>query len=515
MQNASILIVEDERLIARDLKNRLESMHYSVTGICDTGEDAVDQAEKMSLDLILMDILLKGDMDGIDAAKIIQERYDVPVIYLTSYSDEKTLQRAKLTEPFGFILKMANDDALNATIKMALYKHQMIKEKELLNRRLFQAQKLVDIGRLTGGIAHDFNNMLTIISGYSEMAISVVDKSLPLYHDLIEIKKATVQSARLTRQLLLFSRSQSFEYSNININEIIQESIKLFGRVLCENIVIETRLQEEVWEIWGDLCSFEQLLMNLAINASDAMIHGGGLEIKTENTIVDEANFYENPHFVPGRFVLLSITDNGAGMNEFTLSKIFDPFFTSKEAGHGTGLGLSVVHDVVENHKGWINVESKPGKGTKFSIYFPATDQRLDKAKDEIKSWEDLKGHGEQILFVEDNEGVRQFAVTLLREYGYRVIEAETRQKALMLFERENKNIHLLFSDIILPDGNGFQIAEEMQSQNKNIHILLSSGYSNEGINQNLFHEKNYGFIEKPYNISEMLKAVSNSCHAN
>jgi two-component system cell cycle sensor histidine kinase/response regulator CckA len=492
MSKIRIQIVEDERIIALDIKNQLESMNYSVAGICDSGETAIDLAEKENPDVILMDIRLKGAMDGIEAAQKIHDRFDIPVIYLTSYADKTTLERARLTEPFGYLMKSFTNDTLKAAIEMTVYKHRMTKEKELLQNQLLQAQKLSEIGRLTGGVAHDFNNMLTIIKGYSEVAMISLDESSPLYNDLKQIKEAADQSTRLTHQLLLFSRNQPMTFSNIKTNEIIQNLLKMLERILGENILIETDLQDDTWEILGDVASFEQVIMNLAINAKDAMTHGGNLKIKTENRTIDEIYCENHPQATPGRYVVLSITDNGAGMDKKILNQIFTPFFTTKETGKGTGLGLSVVQNVVQKHRGWITVTSQQGKGSTFSVYLPSSRKQLEVEKEKIESWNDFKGNGERILLVEDDEGIREFAKLLFEENGYTVTDTDTAKRAWRAFQKEKKDFKLLFTDMVLPDGSGYRLAERIISQNKNIHVLLSSGYTDENVDWSLLKERNY-----------------------
>lgn len=625
MQKIKIQIVEDESIFAMDLVSQLKSMDFSVISITDSGEKAIKEVEKEKPDLILMDIRLKGDIDGIETAQRIQSSKNIPIVFLTAYADEKTLKRAKIIEPFGYLLKPINKRELKAVIEMALYKHRMenklraseqryrrlventmdllfvidvsthimdvnqiacektgYSREELLNlsindlgigdqneiqeilqqliharsitvdytlqckdgssfpvelhigmlsseketlllalarditirkqheqekleleKQLLQAQKLEELGRLAGGVAHDFNNMLTVVQGYSEMALLNIDHSSPLYNDLKEIRDAAYRSAGLTRQLLLFSQHQPMDFTLVNVNTVINNLLHMLNRLLGENIVIETELKKNVWNIWSDTGAIEQVVMNLVTNAKDAITKKGKIFVKTENTTIDT-----NKDEKPGQYVTIEVEDNGEGIDENTLQQIFIPFFTTKESGKGTGLGLSVVNDIVKNNKGWIKVKSKPGKGSKFTVYFPACFKEEKKEKVETtQQLLDLKGQGEYILLVEDEDIVRDFAAMVLEKNGYKITVASTAKQAINELKKNN-DFQLLFTDMILPDNTGVELADKIRESNPHIPVLLSSGYSDRNLREVKKNKTNFNFIQKPYNIVNILQSV-------
>lgn len=381
-------------------------------------------------------------------------------------------------------------------------------EKEKLQAQLLQAQKMEAIGTLAGGVAHDFNNLLTTIQGYTEIAMLDADQTEPLHKNLEQIHYAAERAAGLTRQLLLFSRKQPMELVAIQVNRTIEGLLKMLKRLIGEDIAIKTELEPDLWAVRADIGNIEQVFMNLAVNARDAMPEGGTLTIKTHKVTLDDEYCKMIPDARPGKFVCLSVADTGTGMDKAVLQRIFEPFFSTKEFGKGTGLGLAVVYGIVKQHEGWINVYSEPGQGSIFKVYLPACSVHLEDEPEEKVLLQKLQGNGERILLVEDEEAVREFTSKVLRDNGYTVFEAADVKEALEIFEKENREFHLVFSDMVLPDKSGLQLVDQLLSVRPELLVLLSSGYSDDKSQWPIIREKGFRFLQKPYSIPELLKVV-------
>ncbi len=376
--------------------------------------------------------------------------------------------------------------------------------EERLRQELLQAQKMESIGRLAGGVAHDFNNMLTVIQGHSQMAMMRMDKSAKYYNDLKQINKAAIRAANLTRQLLLFSRKQESEFAPVNLNKTIRGLSKMLGRLVGEDIKIHENLEEKVRLVRADEGQIEQVITNLVVNARDAMTDGGDIKVTTENVIIKKKDD-RNAEVRPGQYVKLAIEDTGPGIDEKIINKIFDPFFSTKGPGRGTGMGLSVVHGIVKKHEGWINVESSPGKGTLFEIFLPLSSEQEKEEKEDEIIVEDLKGNGENVLIVEDEQDVLHYIARVIEYHNYNVCKATNAKQALELFN-SNKDIRLLISDIVMPDMSGDVLADKLKSEKSDLKVILSSGYTADRIDKSTIREKGYQFVQKPYNFNELLK---------
>ncbi|MEW6326041.1 MAG: PAS domain-containing protein [Thermodesulfobacteriota bacterium] len=388
-----------------------------------------------------------------------------------------------------------------------------IAERKRLEEQLLQAQKMQMVGRLAGGIAHDFNNLLTAITGYADLLLLRVNPGEPLRRDVEQIKKAAERATSLTGQLLALSRRQVLQPRVLDLNLLIVDVDKLLGRLIGEDIELVTLLAPGLRRVRADPGQLGQVIMNLAVNARDAMPEGGKLTIRTEDVTVDESYCHLMPEARPGKFVCLSVADTGAGMGKGIIEHIFEPFFSTKEDGKGTGLGLAVVYGIVKQHEGWINVYSEPGKGSVFKVYLPAFSIPPDEETEETISLPELQGRGEQILLAEDEEEVRKFAARVLRENGYFVFEAATANEAMDISEREKGDLHLVFSDVVLPDGTGLELVDRLLSGRPQIRVLLSSGYTDEKLQRALIREKGFCFLRKPYGLADLLRAVREAIH--
>jgi len=392
---------------------------------------------------------------------------------------------------------------------------EMELEQENIRSQLLQAQKMEAIGTLAGGMAHDFNNLLTTIKGYADISLSHLQEDDVLIRNLKQILKAVNRASALTNQLLLFSRKQLPQPTSLNLNETIKNMLIMLERVIGEDIHIHTDLQLNIWKIWADEGNLEQLIMNLALNSRDAMPHGGMITIKTENIILKEKDCGNIPKSRPGQFIHIVFSDNGEGIAPDIQKHIFEPFFTTKEMGKGTGLGLSVVYGIVTQHQGWINVESEIGKGATFDIYLPASFAKPAAELDDSGSQKELKGSGELILLVEDEEGIREFIQGLLEENGYKVLAASNAKEAWQYFNKYKKKINLVFSDVVLPDRSGIEMLDDIVKERPDIGRILTSGYAGDKTNWELIQEKGYRFIKKPFAISELLHAIFRELRKN
>lgn len=753
MGKAKILVVEDEAIIARDLQWRLESMGYDVPFITASGEDAVRKAREIKPDLVLMDIMLLGEIDGIEAASKIRSEDDIPVIYITSYADDELLERAKITQPFGYMIKPIGDRELFSGIELTLSKHRAdkklrenekwlstvlssigdavitsnikgnivfmnpaaealtgwklkeaegkaveevfhivneqtgekiknpieqvlrdnvitsltnhtvlitkdgikipiddscapikdekdnvtgvvlafsditerrqsekfiknilesvgegfividkeyrilsanrafceyvkrpveeiigkhcyevshyvnkpcneqgeecpvqftfntgsprtvihthydkdgkpsyveirsyamkndsgetisvielindITERKKLESQLRQAQKMEAVGLLAGGVSHDFNNILTAIVGYGNLLKMKMKEDDPLMHNVTQILASVERGANLTHSLLAFSRKQVMNPRPVNFNAIVESVYKLLKRLIGEDIELKTLLTSEDVTVMADSGQLEQVLMNLATNARDAMPNGGRLTIETERTELSEEYVMGHGFGVPGPYVQISVTDTGTGMDEATKSKLFEPFFSTKEVGKGTGLGLAMIYGIIKQHNGYINVYSEPGEGTTFKIYLPVIKAKIEGPKQaEIIT---SVGGTETVLIAEDDEAARELTKTVLQEFGYTVIEAKNGEDAVEKFMANKSRIDLLVLDVIMPKKNGPDAFNEIKKVMPDIKAVFISGYTTDAIHKKRLLEDNINFVSKPFSPQLILQKI-------
>ncbi|MBN1523940.1 MAG: response regulator [Spirochaetales bacterium] len=747
---ARIFIVEDENIVALDMQKRLEKLGYTVPGIASTGRDAVRRVLELCPDLVLMDIRLAGDMDGIEAAEKILEKLFVPIVYITAYTEEATLRRAKITEPFGYILKPFEERELHINIEIALYRHKLqnvlrereqlfgttlksiddavittnmedrivflnpkaeyftgynasegggkllydvvavydratdekvnllaldegtsplltciskkgdqrtvkaniapilgndsvqagnviilhditareraeialreseeryrqffednlagdfistihgeiltcntsfaeilgfenaeevmrynlatffpdflkpgafldilVKERSLkyfnaqfvgrdnkplfitanvvaefseagelelikgfiidnteqhrIEEQLLQSQKMEGIGRLAGGIAHDFNNLLGAIIGYADLLLDTLPDDDPISNDIESIRKAGRKAAALTRQLLAFSRRQVLQPKVIDLNILITDLEKMLKRLLPEHIKLFTVLDDDVWRIKVDPIQIEQVIMNLAVNARDAMPEGGKLTISSSNVTVHENNLKDNFSIQLGHYVLLKVSDTGSGIAENIKHRIFEPFFTTKEPGKGTGLGLSTVYGIVKQSEGFIFAESTGKIGTSFYVYLPRSLTKAEKIEKEEPKRESFSLGTESILLVEDEEVFRDMVHRVLEKLGYNVLEASNPGEAILICEQYKGKIDLLITDIVMPHLSGVQLADRLVSIRDDMRVLYISGYFENAVDNDGNFQKDSYFLQKPFSPAELEKVV-------
>ncbi len=382
-----------------------------------------------------------------------------------------------------------------------------VTERRHLEEQFRQAQKMEAIGRLAGGVAHDFNNLLTVIKGTSQLLLLDLREADPLRKHVEEILEAADRAAALTAQLLAFSRKQVMELRVIDMNRIVEDLEKMLRRIIGEDIELVTFLQEGISKVKADPAQIQQAIINLAVNARDAMPEGGKLTMETANVDLDEEYARLHTGVEPGPYVMLSMSDNGAGMTAEVKERVFEPFFTTKEMGKGTGLGLSTVYGIVKQSNGHIWVYSEPGRGTTFKIYLPRVEEPLDGAEGR-PSDEVVPRGNETILVVEDEDALRELAVRILRRQGYKVLEASDGGEALMLCEKHREPIDLVLSDVVMPGMSGREVTERIQAIHPEAKALYMSGYTDNVVVHHGVLDKGTRFIHKPFTIDGLARKV-------
>jgi len=631
MPNERILVAEDERIVAEDIKVALDNGGYHVLATVVTGEDAITKAETERPDLVIMDIMLSGSMDGIEAAQVIRERFNIAIVFLTAYVDDSLLARAKITEPFGYLLKPFEDRELCSTIEIALYKkkvetalaeseefnkslmenapnpvlvinpdtsirfvnpafekltgfssqeiagrkapypwwlqetkgqlqQEMIdalctdlkdseqcfqnkkgaffwvlinstpvfcngelmfcldnwmdisqmkrteEEKRELHSQLLQMQKMEAVGNLAGGIAHDFNNILSIILGNTELALSDLSEENPVRENVLEAYDAGKRAKDLVKQILTFSRSQEQQSQPTEVHLIVSEVIKLLRSSLPSTIKIYEYIASDSMALI-DPTQLHQVIMNLCTNAYHAMRETGGvLEVGVKDIELDELYAGRSLGVQPGPYLRISVNDNGCGMEKEVRDHIFDPYFTTKGVGEGSGMGLSVVHGIVTSHKGTITVYSEPGTGSAFHVYLPRIES--DDASTESEDEAALPRGTEHILFVDDEESIANLGRQMLNRLGYVVTAKTDSFEALQVFRIQPDRFDLVITDMTMPNITGTRLANEIMKTRPNIPIILCTGFS-ELITEE--KAKDMGireFVMKPLITSEMARVV-------
>lgn len=382
-----------------------------------------------------------------------------------------------------------------------------ITERTNLEAQLRHAQKLESIGQLAAGVAHDFNNILTIIQGHADRLLGQYDGEAQVTEPLKLVSAAAKRGSSLTRQLLMFSRKQVMQSKIIDLNGVLANLTKLLHRLLGDDVALESNFAADVPPVDADVGMIDQVIMNLSVNARDAMPKGGRLEISTSTKNIDDAYVQQNPDARPGRFVCMTVSDTGCGMDAQTLARIYEPFFTTKEVGKGTGLGLATVYGIVKQHQGWIEVNSRLGAGTTFRVYFPASDKAVE-ATVEKGPDDKVRGGHETILVVEDEPVLRELARMILRDYRYDVLEAATGVEALQVWEKHQGRIDLLLTDMVMPEGiSGRELAEILRRKKPDLKVIYTSGYSADVMGPTAAGS-DIKFLQKPYPPPELAQLV-------
>jgi signal transduction histidine kinase len=536
MKAATVLVVEDERVVAMHLRQQLSRLGYEVPAMATSGAQALKQITDLRPDVVLMDIHIEGRMDGIETASRIPLELRIPVIYLTAYSEEATLERARQTKPYGYLLKPFSERELHAAIQMVLERRraddlleqgsqrleQLVAARtqelsamnvklqaettERLNaeRALAHAQKMEAVGQLTGGIAHDFNNLMQVVIG----SLSVLSRLVPQDHPHADLTQKALSAARsaagLTKRLLAFARRQPLMPKPLNLNEVVGGMSDLLRRALGETVVIETNFEEQLWLTEADPNQLESIILNLVLNARDAMPDGGQLMIETQNVEIEGSGTVANIEVKPGSYVVLCVSDTGCGMDKEILGRAFEPFFTTKDVGQGTGLGLSQVYGFVKQSGGHVRLYSEVGQGTSAKIYLPRIVGAV-RAEAAAVVPMTLSGGKERILVVEDQPDVRAFSIQVLRDLGYQVLEAPDGPMALQILQQQQGNIDLLFTDVVLPAGiDGAALAAKAMALSPQLKVLFTTGYPRNALMRQGRISPGVELITKPFTDIEL-----------
>lgn len=626
-----ILVVEDEGIIAADIQSRLERLGYKVPAIARTGEEALHFARSMPFDLVLMDIRLKGDMDGIATAQAMKTELEVPVVYITAHADEETINRATDTEPFGYILKPIRDSELRSAVQISIHKHEMerrLRDSEAwlattlrsigegmvatntrgevvfmnpvaehltgctaadahlrplmdvlilqdestgdpaenpvvdvlagqktvlpgraeraytlssrtgeaatiemacfenradellgavlvlrdigprrdLERRVMQSERMEAVANLAAGLAHDFNNQLTVIMGCADELSELLDGDTR--DRAVEIKHAGSLAASLTNQLLTLSRHQSRRPEPMDLNSLVVEMQPALSCALGKTRVLTTSLAANLGRVRGDRNQLKQVVLNLALNARDAMPTGGELRVETANFDIAPGS-PKAEIFPPGAYVRLLVSDSGEGIDPDTLSRIFEPFFTTKKPGFGTGLGLSMVHSIILQSGGQITARSELGLGTAFEILLPrlAAFKGLRETEGRRKA-ASATDAPPTVLLVDDQDMVRRTMHKHFVKEGYQLLEASDGEEAEIIAQTYSEPIHLLVTDVVMPGMSGPQLAERLAALRPELKVLFVSGYPHDSLDTAVLPDRQRSFLPKPFSASELLGCV-------
>jgi two-component system cell cycle sensor histidine kinase/response regulator CckA len=403
---------------------------------------------------------------------------------------------------------MDNKSVVQCNVRDVTQRKRAEEEKDKMQTQLFQSQKMEAIGAVAGGVAHDFNNLMTAIQISTDLAMMRIDDSHDLYREFKEIRNSALRASGLIRQLLLFSRKHPMEFRTLDLNPIVDNLLRMLHRLIGEDIQLQSDLGSELQPVRADASNMEQVIMNLVLNARDAMPAGGTLVIKTQNVQIAPQDSMRLSNIKPGPYVCLSVSDTGIGMNSDTMEHLFEPFFTTKAPGKGTGLGLSVVYGIVKQHEGAIHVQSVPMKGTTFSVYLPVSQDR-DAADGEVRSSPlEFIGNGQKILLVEDEDKVRESAAKAMTKCGYEVTLAGDAATAMEILQKENGRFDLVFTDVVLSGRTGLDLADEVLKSYPAMKILLCSGYTDQKSQWPIIRERGFRFLQKPYDLTSLLRAI-------
>jgi PAS domain S-box-containing protein len=436
------------------------------------------------LDSLMADLLKGKDIPGIEVTCINKKGRDVHILLsLTTLKDNG----GSISELVGIAKDVSNQRRMEA--------------------QLVQSQKMEAIGRLAGGIAHDFNNMLGVILGHTDLALKKLSTEQPVRSHMAEIREAAERSASLTKQLLAFARMQNVHPRVIDLNKVITGLLSILRKLIGENIYLLWQPSPELWPVKIDPSQVDQILANLCINSRDSISGTGLITIKTENIEVDESLCMNCPGLVPGQYVVITVCDNGCGMDMETLAQVFEPFYTTKEFGKGTGLGLSTVYGAIKQNNGFIYAQSTPGKETKFTAYLPKYSGKADQKAVKKGNDEDLRGR-ETILLVEDEHANLKMAAMMLEELGYTVLPASTPTQAIRLAEKHSGDIHLILTDVVMPEMNGQELCNHLQILYPDLKRLYMSGYTANVIANHGILAPDVQFIQKPFSLKNISETV-------
>jgi len=505
-----LLIVEDSENDAELLLLELRRQGFApVATRVDTAAGLLNALATEPWDIVISDHSMPG-FTGTEALALVRAHTpDLPFIIVSGSLGEEHAVEAMRAGASDFVVKTRLHRVAPVVTRELRESAQRLDQRRTetalaeSQNQLRHAQKLEAVGRLAGGIAHDFNNLLTAIIGYADLVLKAMPPDDTRRPDIYEIRNAGTRAADLTRQLLAFSRQQVLDTTVLNLNEVVQQSVRLLERVIGEDVLFETDCEPELWNVRADRTQLIQILMNLAVNSRDAMPEGGTLAIATRNVCVDAPGIPNHPQAL-GEYVALSVRDTGEGIPVDVMPKIFDPFFTTKELGKGTGLGLSLVYGIVQQTAGHVFVQSEVGQGATFTVFLPRTEE--DEAALPATAPSTVTGH-QTILLVEDLGSLRALTSRILSQSGYEVIACASGDEALQTLEGRSAPIDLLLTDVVMPGINGAALATELRRRLPDLAVLFMSGYSGEavGVHQRIDSDD---ILLKPFSAGQLVQRV-------
>jgi len=501
-----VLIIEDSeddaKLIVRELKSGGYDVKYQRV---DSSAAVCRACDSQEWDLIISNYSMP-QFSGTDALKLVRSKHlEMPFMFVSGTIGEEAAIAAMKNGAQDYLIK-GNLGRLMPAVQRELREHEQRKERERLQKHVQQLQKFEAIGRLSGGIAHDFNNMIGAILGWAELGYEEAGPGTKIRERFQKIRDQSYRAAKLTSQLLAFGRKQVLQPRKVNLNLFIREEMSFLGKIIGENIDVRILEAPDLQVIHADPTQLQQVFMNLCLNARDAMPAGGLLKIETRKVEVGGEPYPEHQRVMTGNYVLMTVCDTGVGMDKATAERIFEPFFTTKELGKGTGLGLSTVYGIVKQHHGFIYVDSEPGKGSTFRVYFPA-ESGTHEPREVSGNGPALKG-SETILLAEDDEGLRESVQEMLQSMGYRVICACDGNKAVAVFKAHAAEIDLVVMDVVMPSQGGLKTYPELQGIKPGIQVIFISGYADEAESLVALLEKGAMFLQKPYDLAKLSQTI-------
>jgi len=502
----NVLIVEDSEDDAKLLVRELHRGEYKVSFERVQTATAMSKAlANKKWDIVICDYSMP-DFSGMDALKLLRETgSDVPFIFLSGTIGEDTAVAALKMGAQDYLMK-DNFKRLLPAIQRELDEATRRRERKRLEEQIQQLQKFEAIGRLAGGIAHDFNNALGVILAWAQLGYDELPAGSPTRAKFQAIREQAQSTAGLTKQLLAFARRQVLQRQNLDLNDLISQTARLLRTAIGASIELKLVLALDLHTVIADPTQIDQILMNLCLNARDAMPNGGRIVIQTQNTTITEEFRRVHSYGVPGEYVLISISDTGTGMDRATLDRLFEPFFTTKEMGRGTGLGLATTYGIVKQHDGFINAYSEVGKGTTFRVYLPGN-TAPSRARRAESALEDFRGT-ETILLAEDNAALRDVVRRVMEPLGYRIIAANTGQEAVQLFKANQAKIRVVILDVIMPGLGGVEAYMQMRALKPGLPVIFTTGHTAESASLNSLLEEGAFFLGKPHTPRELCQTI-------
>jgi two-component system cell cycle sensor histidine kinase/response regulator CckA len=501
-----VLMIEDSEddaaLLVRELRRGSFDVFFERVDTTAALESAL---AKQGWDLVISDFSMPH-FSGTDALHLLRSKgSELPFIFVSGTIGEETAVAALREGAQDYLMK-TNLKRLVPAIQRALQDSEERRKRKQMERQLQQLQKFEAIGKLAGGIAHDFNNVIGAILGWAELGCAEAQAGTVLHDRFQKILNQSQFAARLTSQLLAFARCQVLQPRNIDLNALVLEGASLLRRLIGEKIEVRVVAAPNLRVALADPTQIEQVLMNLCLNARDAMPDGGRLILETQNSEIDAEYCRLHPYARPGGYILLVVSDTGVGMDAETTTRVFEPFFTTKETGKGTGLGLATVYGIVKQHGGFIHLYSEPGKGTTFRIYIPAGGAAAEPRG--ARRDEQIPKGTETILLAEDNEGLREAAKEMLERLGYRVVPASNGTEAVQIFTDNPGQFDLIILDVVMPKMTGPAAFSQMTAVRPDLRFIFSSGYTAEGASLTPMTQQGASILQKPYSLKSLAQTV-------